>query len=327
MTQRVSKLRWTVAIAALLAMAIGVGAAPATAQDYPNKPVHMIVGFAAGSGADVLARFYASKLSAELGQSVVIENKPGANGNIAAQGVMQSKPDGYTIFFSPSAAMSGGKFLYANLPYDSQKDFVLVAPLLDVAFVLAVGASSPAKSVAELTKLLKANPKAKYGTSNSTAIAATQLYKTVTGFEATQVAYKTTGDAIGDLADGTLDFMFLDGVFALGQQKTGKVRLLATTSTRLDNAPDVPTMLDAGVAGYGFTVWWMVMAPVGTPEPIVNKLNAIFTKIAAMEETKTFLTNVASKPLSSTPAAASEKLAKDIKTWGEIAKAGNFVPQ
>jgi len=316
----------SIASIAALAMGILAAASPATAQDYPNKPIHMMVGFAAGSGADVLARFYANKLSAEIAQTVIVENKPGANGNIAAQGVMQSKPDGYTIFFAPSAAMSGGKFLYANLPYDSQKDFVLVSPVLDVAFVLAVGAKSPIKSVAELTAAIKANPKATYGTSNSTAIAATQLYKTIAGFDATQVAYKTTGDAIGDLADGTLDFMFLDGVFALGQQKTGKVKLLATTSTRLDSAPDVPTMQEAGIAGYGFTVWWMVMAPAGTPAPIVTKLNGIFTKIAAMEETKTFLTNVASKPLSSTPAEAAEKLAKDIKTWGEIAKAGKFEP-
>jgi len=312
------------------AAALAMLAAPAAAQQqqtYPNRPIHLVVGFAAGSGADILARYYANKLNEELGQTIVVENKPGANGNIAAQGVTQSKPDGYTLLFAPSAAMSGGRYLYKNLPYDSQKDFVLVGPLLDVAFVLAVGAASPVKSVAELTALLKSKPKARYGTSNSTAIAATQLYKTRTGVEATQVVYRTTADAIGDLADATLDFMFLDGVFALSQQKTGKVRLLATTSTRIDNAPDVPTMEEAGIKDYGFSVFWMLAAPAGTPAPIVTKLNGALKKIAEMDETRKFLANTASKPLYATPEETAERLAKDIQLWGEIAKAGNFEPQ
>jgi len=309
------------------ALALAALATPAAAQDYPNRPIHMSVGFAAGSGADILARYYANKLNIELGQNVVIENKPGANGNIAAQGVVQSKPDGYTLLFAPSAAISGGRYLYKNMPYDSLRDFVLVGPLLDVAFVMAVGAASPVKSVAELTALLKSKPKARYGTSNSTAIAATQLYKTRAGVEATQVAYRTTADAIGDLADGTLDFMFLDGVFALSQQKAGRVRLLATTGTRVDNAPDVPTMTEAGIKDYSFSVFWMLAAPKDTPAPVVNKINAALKKISEMEETRTFLANTASKPLYATPAETTDKVAKDIGVWGEIAKAGNFEPQ
>jgi tripartite-type tricarboxylate transporter receptor subunit TctC len=297
------------------------------AQTFPDRRITLVVGFAAGSGADILARYYATKLADATGQTVVVENKPGANGAIAAQAVKQAKPDGYTLLFSPSAGMAGGKFLYANLPYDAQKDFVIVAPLLDVAFALTVGANSPAKNVADLTALLKKKTGARYGTSNSTAIAATQVYKTISGFDGVQVAYKTTADAIGDLTDGVLDFMFIDGVFALSQQKAGRLRLLATTNAKIDAAPDVPTMREAGVGNYGFSVWWMIMAPAGTPADVVGKLNAIFTKIADMPETKTFLNNTASIPLKGTPAEMVKKLDDDIKTWAEIAKAGNIVPQ
>jgi len=297
------------------------------AENYPDRRITLVVGYAAGSGADILARYYAAKLSDETGQTVIIENKPGANGMIGAQSVKQAKPDGYTLLFSPSAGMAGGKFLYANLPYDPQKDFIIVAPLLDVAFALAVGANSPAKSVAELTALLKSKPGARYGTSNSTGIAATELYKTIMDFKAQQVAYKTTADALGDLADGTLDFMFVDGVFALSQQKAGKVRMLATTSAKIEGAPEVPTMREAGVGSYGFAVWWMIMAPAGTPPDVVGKLNAVFTKIADMPETREFLSKTASVPLKGTPAEMVVKMAKDIETWADIAKTGNIVPQ
>ena len=211
-------LRMLAMVVAGLACAI-LALSQADAQPYPNRRITLVVGYAAGSGADILARFYANKLADETGQTVVVENKPGANGLIGAQGVKQAKPDGYTLLFSPSAGMAGGKFLNANLPYDPQKDFIIAAPLLDVAFALTVGASSPAKNVGELTALLKGKPKARYGTSNSTGIAATQVYKTLMGFEAQEVVYKSTADSIADLADGTLDFSFIDGVFALAQQK------------------------------------------------------------------------------------------------------------
>jgi tripartite-type tricarboxylate transporter receptor subunit TctC len=302
-------------------------AAPAAAADWPARPVSVVVPVAAGGAADALARAWAAYASKEIGGTVVVENKPGANGMIAAQAVKTARPDGYTILFSPSAGMAGGRFLYANLPYDPEKDFIIAAPLLDVAFALTVGANSPAKSVTELTALLKKKSGARYGTANSTGIAATEVYKTLHQFTATQVAYKTTSDAIGDLADGTLDFMFLDGVMALSQQKAGKLRLLATTSSRIAGAPDVPTMREAGVGNYGFAVWWMIMTPAGTPADVVNALNKVFNKINSSDETRTFLNNVASQPLTGTPAEMVEKLRKDIEVWADIARTGNIQPQ
>jgi tripartite-type tricarboxylate transporter receptor subunit TctC len=181
--------------------------------------------------------------------------------------------------------------------------------------------------VAELTALMKKKPNARYGTSNSTGIAATQLYKTLMGFEAQQVVYKTTTDAVADIADGTLDFMFVDGVLALSQQKAGKLRILATTSAKIEGAPDVPTMREAGVGNYSFTVWWMIMAPAGTPPDVVNKLNGIFTRISDTPETRTFLTHTASVPLKGTPAEMIGKFDRDIEMWADIAKAAKLVPQ
>jgi hypothetical protein len=145
--------------------------------------------------------------------------------------------------------------------------------------------------------------------------------------DAQQVQDKTTADALGDLSDGTLDFMFIDGVLALSQQKAGKVRLLATTGARVEGAPDIPTMREAGVDNYSFAVWWMIMAPARTPNNVVATLNNIFTKINAADETKTFLANVASRPLIGTPAEMVEKLRGDIAMWAEIAKSGNIQPQ
>jgi len=297
------------------------------AEEYPDRRLTLVVGFAAGSGADVLTRYYASKLSLEVGQPVIVENRPGANGALAVQAVLQSKPDGYTLLFAPSASMSGGKFLYANHAYDSQKDFVVAVPLLDNGFVLAVGANSPVHSVAELTALLKSKPTARYGTANSTGIAAAQLYKTLAGVTATQVAYRTTADALPDLADGTLDFMFLDGVFALSQLKTGKVRLLATVGSRMEAAPDVPTMEEAGLKGYNFSVWWMIALPAATPKEPVDRLNAAFNRISKMPETKSFLASAAATPLTGTPQEMVGKLARDIETWRELARAGGIKPQ
>lgn len=314
----------TLAAALLLG---GASLSCACAQDFPNRRLSLVVGFAAGSGADVLARYYASGLSTEVGQPVIVENRPGANGAIATQAVLQSKPDGYTLLFAPSASMSGGKFLYANHAFDSQKDFVIAAPLLDNGFVLAVSANSSVHSVAELTALLRSKPTARYGTANSTGIAAAQVYKTLAGVSATQVAYRTTGDAVPDLADGTLDFMFLDGVFALSQLKTGKVRLLATVGSRIAGAPDVPTMEEAGIKGYGFSVWWMIAVPTGTPKDAVDRLNVAFTRISKMPETKAFLATAAASPLTGTPDATAVKLAKDIETWRELARTGGIKPQ
>jgi tripartite-type tricarboxylate transporter receptor subunit TctC len=317
------------AIACLLAIAVGLfGAVPATAQSYPGtRPVTLSLGFAAGGGADILARYYAEKLAPALGSTVIVENKAGANGNIAAQGVAKAKNDGYTLLFAPSAGLAGGTYLYKNLGYEPRKDFDLVAPLCDLPFFLAVGPDSPAKSVADLTALLKSKADSSYGTANTTSKAATELYKSLAGITSVEVPYRSTVNAIPELGNGTLDFMFLDGAFGLGQADAGKIRLLGVTSkTRFDSAPQVPTMQESGV-NFGFTVWWMVAAPAGTPAPIVNQLNRAFNSISTTAETKTFLLRNGSLPMTGSPADSKQRLIDDTAQWGLIAKLGNIEPQ
>jgi tripartite-type tricarboxylate transporter receptor subunit TctC len=202
-------------VGAIAAMACAFASA-ASAQDYPSRPIHVVIGFAAGSGADILTRFYANKLAEVSGQSTVVENRPGAVGIIAATVVAKAKPDGYTVLFSGNTIMAGGRHLVKDFPFDPDKDLVPAAAFLETPFVLAVSAKSGANSVAELVTLLKSKTRNKSAYTNPTGLLSTELFKMKTGIESESVSYKTTADAIPDLADGTLDFMILDGTLRRG---------------------------------------------------------------------------------------------------------------
>ena len=246
---------------ALALLGLVPGPRPAAAQqDYPNRALHVFIGFPAGSGADILGRYFAAQLEKLAGKPVVVENKPGANSNIAAGIVATAKPDGYSILFIASSNMAGSRFLFKNLPFDTVKDFTPVASYAEIAFVLTVGAKSPIKTVAELTAYLKARKQNKYGATNQTAILSTEYYKQLAGVDAVHVAYRTAPEALPDVEDGTLDFMIMDGTFAVGPIKAGKIRALAvTTAQRIAALPDVPTMMEAGVGNFEFSPWWGVV--------------------------------------------------------------------
>src|SRR5262245_34028719 len=199
----------------------------AAAQHYRSRPIRVVIGFARGSGADILTRFYANKLAEISGQSTVVENRPGAIGVIAATVVTKAKPDGHTILFSGNTIMAGGRHLVKDFPFDADKDLVPTAAFLETPFVLAVSAKSSANSIADLVALLKSKTRNKSGYTNPTALLSTELFKAKTGVESESVSYKTAADALPDLADGTLDYMILDGTFALGQVKGGRIRALA----------------------------------------------------------------------------------------------------
>jgi tripartite-type tricarboxylate transporter receptor subunit TctC len=307
--------------------ATGFGA-PGYAQDFPTHPINVYIGFPPGSGADILTRFYADKMSAILKQPVIVQNKPGANGNIAAETVARSKPDGYSLLFGPSAAIAGGKFLYKNMPVDSLKDYTMVAPLNELGFMLAVSRKSPITTVADLTAHLKANPDRSYGTANSMGIGSALLYLNSVGATATNVGYKTTADGLRDLEAGFLDFMLVDSVFGATQVKEDRLRALAVTTTkRLPRLEEVPTMQEAGIDKYDVTGWFMVLAPAGTPKAVVDKLNAAVSEISKTDAAKAFFANLASVPLVDTPEGARQKLVDDIEQWRLIAKLGNIEPQ
>ncbi len=199
--------------------------APAAAQDnYPNQPIHVELGFAAGSGADILTRYFTDKLQGLAKQPVIVDNKPGATGNIALRAVADAKPDGYTLLFSANSNMAGSRYLFKDLPFDTLKDFVPVASFAQIAFVVVVSPKSPLNSIADLTAYLKKKQGALSGYTNQTAQLSTEYYKQLAGVTTTPVAYKATPDAMRDIIEGQLDFMIIDGTFGAGAGAPGSAQ-------------------------------------------------------------------------------------------------------
>jgi len=296
-------------------------------QGYPDRPIHIVVGFAAGSGADILCRFYGNKLAELSGQTVIIENKPGAVSVIAANVVAKSKPDGYTMLFSGNSVMVGGKYLVKDLPFDPVKEFVSAGAFLETPFVIAVGAQSPAKAVSELVTLLKSKTQNRSAYTNPTGQLSTALFKARTGVVSENVSYKTTGDAIPDLTNGTLDYMILDGTFAVGQVKSGRIRALAATSAgRISAMPDVPTMQEAGVKDFVFSPWWGGYLPAGTPQPIVDKISGWMGQMAKAPDSAKFLETMAAGPVLDSAKEMDERLKRDRGMWDKLAADANLSP-
>lgn len=301
----------------------------AMAQDsYPDRPIHVILGFAAGSGADILTRYFTQKLEALAKQPVIVDNKPGATGNIALRTVAEAKPDGYTILFTANSNMAGSRYLFKDLPFDTLKDFTPIASFAQIAFVMVVSPKSPINSVADLTKHLKEKKDNLFGYTNQTAQLSSEYYKQIAGIDAKSVSYKTTADAMRDVIESTLDFMIFDGTFAAGQIRQGQLKALAvTTAQRIPTLPDTPTMQQAGVPNYEFSPWWCAYLPKGAPQPLVDKLQGWFMQITAMPETATFLESVASIPQHDTGPQADARLKAEFPKWEKLVKAAGIEPQ
>ena len=314
--------------AAGLAAAMVLTPALSAAQEFPDRAINLYVGFPAGGGADILARFYTTRLQAILKQQMLIQNRPGANGGIASQAVAKSKPDGYTLLFGPSADMAGGKFLYKDRPVDPLVDFVMVAPLNELGFTAVVKKDMNVNSVQELVAYLRSRPNATFASSNSMSLASALLLQHFTQMKLTHVPYKATADAIRDINSGDIDFMFADGPFAIAQAANGQLKMLGvTTPYRFGRAPDVPTMIEAGFKDFEITGWFMIMAPKGTPPAAVKILNAAFNEISRTSDAKEFYAKLGSIPLADTPENAARKLVEDTERWRFIAKVGNIEPQ
>jgi tripartite-type tricarboxylate transporter receptor subunit TctC len=301
---------------------------PARAQQgYPDKPIHVVIGFAAGSGADILCRFFTNRLQEISGQSVVIENRPGAVGVIAGNVVAKSKPDGYSILWCGNSIMVGGQYLVKDMPFDPKKEFVSAGAFLETPFVIAVGAKSPVKSVAELVTFLKGKTHNRSAYTNPTGQLSTALFKQRTGVVSESVSYKTTADAMADLSDGTLDYMILDGTFAVGQVKSGRIRALAATSSgRISAMPDVPTMQEAGIRDYVFSPWWGAYLPAGTPQPIVDKVASWMGQMANEPASAKFLDTMAALPVLDTPKEMDARLQRDRGMWDKLAADAKLSP-
>jgi tripartite-type tricarboxylate transporter receptor subunit TctC len=307
----------------------GAGSAAfAQASDWPNGPLRIFIGFPAGSGADILGRYFTNKIAEIAGKPVIVENKPGANSNIAAGLVANAKPDGNSILFIASSNMAANPFLFKSLPFDTVKDFRAAGTFAQIVFVLVVKPDSPFNTIDDLVKHLKSKTQNKYGYTNQTAIMSTELFKTMTGTQAVGVSYRTAPDAMPDVTNGTLDYMIMDGTFAAGQIRAGRLKPLAiTTAERSPSFPGVPTMQDAGLKGYDFAPWWGVYFPKGTPDAIVAKMEGWLQKIGAEPETAKFLETVGAIVNKDTSKQADERLIKEIARMGPIIKAAGIEPQ
>ena len=317
------KLLRTVALVASLVLAAGQAAA-----QYPAKPVRIIVPFLAGGPVDTTARVIQQALSRALGQPVIVENKPGADGAIAAQAVMSSPPDGYTLFFGGSSTMVSVPVLRKNPPFDPVADFTPISLIGRYAFCMFVHPDVPAKTVAEFVAHARANPdKLNFATSNLTEFMfAAQLMKS-TGISMVRVPYKGAAQAIPDLIAGRVQLDFVPISAGLAHVKDGRLRLLATVlPQRVAVAPDVPTMAEAGIPGVTVSPWQGIFGPPKLPREIVERLARELNLILQSAEVRAQYDKQGFQPEPSTPEALTAMLKSDVQTWGQIVREAG-IPQ
>ena len=308
------------ALGALLALFAVI----ASAQTYPTKPIRLVVPFPPGGATDILARDVAQKLTEAWGQQVIVDNRPGAGGNIGSELVAKSAPDGYTLEMGTVGTHAINASLYAKMPYDHVKDFAPVILVAGVPNVLVVNPAVPANSVAELIAYAKANPgKLNFASSgNGTSIHLSgELFKVMAGVQMTHVPYKGSSPALQDLLGGQVQLMFDNLPPSLPQIKAGKLRALAVTSlARAPALPDVPTMAEAGLPGYEASSWFGVLAPAGTPPAIVAKLNAEIAKWLATPEAKEKLSKQGANAAGGTPEDFAKHIAAETAKWAKVVK-------
>lgn len=312
----------------ILALALTLpGCAAAQAQPaYPARPIQLIVGYAAGGGTDLLARIVASKMGEGLGQPVVVENRVGAQSIIAAQYVARAAPDGYTILLGPSGPMSMNPALYSKLPYAPLRDFAPISLLGSFPLILAVSQAHPAKTVQQLVDYAKANPdKSNYGASAAPFQLAAELFKQKTGTAFQHIAYKGSNESVNATATGEVTMTLADPPPLVGQVKAGRIRALAiTTPTRHPAWPDVPTMREAGFADMDIALWTGILAPAGTPQPVIRRLQDEVARVLKLPEIRERIIALGIDPTASTPEEFGRVIAADIAKWSAVAKAANI---
>src|SRR3954467_11374443 len=306
----------------VFALCLGFAASSANAQQYPSKPITIVVPFAAGSGTDLISRLIGQQLSLTLNQSVVIENKPGASGVIAATYVARAAPDGYTLLMATNSTHSANPSLFKSLSYDPVKDFTPVARAGSYVFMLVVNPDIPAKTLPELVAYAKANPaKLTYASGNTTGIVAGETLKGKAGIDVLHVPYKSTPPALNDVIGGRVSMMFIDLAPGLEHVRAGTLRALAvTTRERSALLPDLPSLHEAGIPGYDVTSWAGLFAPAGTPKDIVTRLNEEVRKIIANPDAKAKIAVTGFDAFSGPPETLATFVQSELVNWGKLVK-------
>jgi tripartite-type tricarboxylate transporter receptor subunit TctC len=305
----------------MLAAVALLAAAAATAQTYPDRPVRLIAPWPPGGSVDTTARYINEQLGKELGQPVIIENRSGATGNIGSEAVARAKPDGYVLLIN-TITIATAPALFPNLPFDVLKDFAPISLVAEAPHLLIVSNKVPAKNVAELVALMRANPgKLSYSSAGngSNFHMAGELFKELSKTYALHVPYRGGGPALLDTISGQVEFSFPSLTAALPQAAAGRVRGLAVTSgTRSPAAPDLPTIAEAGLPGYEFTSWQLVLAPAGTPPEILARIHGAIVETMKAPSVRERYAREGTIQRSTSPAEASAFLKDEVARWGKI---------
>jgi len=317
-------MKWTVP-----ALAFALAAAPAPAQDYPSKPITLVVPFAAGSGTDGVARIVGQKLAERLKQQVLVDNKAGASAQIGAEYVAKAKPDGYTLFMATNTPFSANPSLFKTLRYDPIKDFTPIVRVGELPFALAVNPKLPVSSTKELLDYARANPgKISYATPNSTSLVASETIKRQAKVDIVGVPYKSSPQALTDLIGGQLEMYVVDLGSGLTTLKSGKVKTLAVTPARGTKIlPGVPPVAQA-VPGFDLTSWNGIFGPAGLPRPIVDKVNAEVLAVLAEKEVQEKLANIGFEVWpSKSPAEFAQYVGDQLALWTRLIKDAGIQPE
>jgi len=309
----------TIAVLALLA-------APSAAQDYPNKPIRILVGYAAGGGNDIIVRVMQPELQKGLGQAVVIENMPGAQGIIAAEAAAKAAPDGYTLLMGPSGPMTINPATYSKLRYSPTRDFTPISMICEFPLIVTVDAKLPVNSVKELIAYAKANPgKSNYASSAGIFQISTEMFKQRTGTAIEMIPYKSSGESVQALVGGQVMMTIVDPPPATGPLKAGTIRGLAVTSgKRHPSWPDLPTMAEAGVPDMEVPVWTAFFAPARTPAAVVARLQKEVARVVQTAEVKERFAGMGLDPVGGSSEDLGRRVASDIEKWTAVAKAANI---
>ena len=309
---------------ALVALLLLISAPAAWSQAYPAKPVRLVVPFSAGGTTDILGRLYAQKLSQQMGQQFVVDNRTGAGGTIGTENIARSAPDGYSINFGSTSSIAVSPNLYPKLNFDILRDFAPVAQVASASFMLAMHPSVPAKNLRDLIALEKARPKQLYYASSGSGSSlhlCGEFLNYLAKIQLTHVPYKGVGQALPDLIAGQVQLLFSDMAPFVPYVKTGKLRILgASTAQRSKLYPEIPTFIEQGVAGYDLAGWYGVLVPAGTPRPIVERLHSELVKAMRAPDMAERYAVLGVEPVDGTPEQFGAYMKTELVKWGEIIK-------
>jgi len=302
--------------------------APSFAQSFPAKPIRLILPYPPGGGSDTIARPFARKMSENIGQQVIVDNRGGAGGNIGMEAAARSAPDGYTVVMGLTAQLAVNPGLYRKLPYDPVRDFEPITLLANGAYLLVAHPSLPVKSLRDVITIAKKRPGELFYASSgngSGAHLASELLNTMAGISIVHVPYKGGGPALVDTISGQTQLLFATPIASAGHLQAGRLRAIAVSTTkRVNSMPDVPTAAESGLPGYDSGVWYGMLAPKGTPREIVARLNEEFRKVLADPGIRDFLTKSGVEPEGSSPEELGKYMRSEIDKWAKVIKTANI---